>query len=219
MLVNDELKTIFIHIPKTGGTTISRNTIDNWIGLRGFFNAHTPIHKIKEKTDTAGYKFVTFVRDPYTRFKSMYNYLLLGGYIEDTPMTFALNVFAGKYNWEFTNPMCYFCKRKDLDDLGRVENFDADFERIFRCKSTDIIPLNKTRREDMYAQFPDLRDRVTRLYFEDFIEFGYQMDPFIYKQVEYHWTRENFKKEKNYLLREFEKTGSIFDSIPMIRET
>ena len=114
--------------------------------------------------------------------------------------------------------MCYFCRTSDLWDIGRVENFDQDFERIFGKPSEPIVKRNKTKLPDMYQQFPQLRQMVTRLYFEDFIEFKYPMDPFVYKQVPTLWTIEDLGSagDYNFNIEEYEKTGSIFDRVPLI---
>ena len=218
MLVNFDSKIVIIHIPKTAVSTIGHN-LKYWKSMRGFSNCHSTINQIKANLgNIEGFRFVTFVRDPYARFKSLYNYLLLTGAIHDTPITFALNIFTGKYGWSFTNPMCYFCRTSDLWDIGRVENFDQDFERIFGKPSEPIVKRNKTKLPDMYQQFPQLRQMVTRLYFEDFIEFKYPMDPFVYKQVPTLWTIEDLGSagDYNFNIEEYEKTGSIFDRVPLI---
>jgi hypothetical protein len=148
----------------------------------------------------------------------MYNFLLLHGKIHDTPMTFATNVFTGKYGWSFTNPMCYFCRTSDLSDIGRVENFQIDFERIFGQPAEKAVPKNKTNRPDIYTQFPLLRQMVARLYIEDFVEFKYPMDHFVYKQVPVQWSIEDFEKnERKVEMEEYEKTGSIFDRVPLAK--
>lgn len=219
MWVNFEYKIVFIHIPKTAGSTIC-STLSDWKGISGFSNCHSTIDQIKENLgNTDGFRFVTFVRDPYARFQSMYNFLLLHGKIHDTPMTFAANIFMGRYNWSFTNPMCYFCRASDLWDIGRVENFDKDFERIFNRSSDGIVAINRTKRPDIYQQFPQLRQMVTRLYFEDFVEFKYPMDPFVYKQVEVSWTRDDLvTRELPTHSEEYVQTGSIFDRIPLVKK-
>jgi Sulfotransferase family len=214
MLVNFDSKIIFIHIPKTAGSTIC--SVLNWHGIGGMSNCHTSIDQIKQNMDTEGFKFVTFVRDPYIRFKSLYNFLLLQGTMHDTPMTFATNIFTGKYGWSFTNPMSYFCRSSDLWEIGRVENFNQDFERIFSKTATNIIKINKTNRPDIYHQFPQLRQMVARLYVEDFAEFKYPMENFVYKQVPCDWSIEDLEKTDNkYVTDEYQKTGSIFDKVPL----
>ena len=216
MLVNFDSKLVFIHIPKTAGSTISSTLLD-CKGIGGFSNAHSSIDQIRQNMDTKGFKFVTFVRDPYARFKSLYNFLLLCGKIHDTPMTFATNIFTEKYGWSFTNPMSYFCRANELWDIGRVENFDKDFKRIFGRPPEPIVARNKTNRPDIYEQFPRLRQMVARLYYEDFVEFKYPMDAFVYKQVPCEWTIQDLEtKDRKCIQGEYEKTGSIFDNVPLI---
>lgn len=186
--------------------------------LAGFSNAHSSISQIKQNMNTDGFKFVTFVRNPYDRFKSMYNFLLIKGMMHDTPVTFALNLFQKKYQWNFTHPMSFFCKMKDLDDVGRVETFEKDFQRIFN-KPFEIPAKNKTERADIYTQFPQLRDMVARLYYEDFIEFKYEIDTIIYKEIPVQWKESDLEPPRTveYIQSEYVQTGSIFDRIPLTK--
>jgi hypothetical protein len=140
--------------------------------------------------------------------------LIIHGKCHDTPLTFAINIFTGKYGWSFTNPMCYFCKTSDLSEIGRVENFKKDFIKIFGIEPDKS--RNKIDRPDIYVQFPQLRHMVSRLYMEDFIEFKYPLDPFIYKQVPVPWTIEDVEKiEKKCSQDDYTSSGSIFDEIPL----
>lgn len=214
MLINLETKEVFVHIPKTGGTTVAYS-LQKWKSLIDFSNAHTSIDQFKEKiSDYENYKYYTFVRNPYYRFTSMYNYLLFKGIVHDTPITFATNIFTGKYNLSILNPMCYFCKKIQLTDFGRLETFDEDFKRMFKCDPT-YLKMNQTQSVDLYKKFPQLRDMVARLYYEDFVEFGYDIQPFIYKSIPVTWTFEKLKEHKINKVS-YVKTGSVNDKIPLI---
>lgn len=165
------------------------------------------------------YKIYTFVRNPYTRFQSMYNWLIIMGKISDTPLTFATNILYGKYEWAFTHPMCYFCKRRDLTDLGRLESFNTDADRIFKIPSKNLTQVNKTQRPSIYETYPQLKNIVTRLYFEDFIEFGYEMETPVYKTISCPWMIKDLTLIEYQKLEEYESSGSIYDKIPLRNPT
>jgi hypothetical protein len=214
MLVNFDTKEVFIHIPKTGGTTVTYS-LKNWKTVYGVSNTHTSIEQFKEKVvDSEKYKFYTFVRNPYIRFNSMYKYLLLRGDIHDTPLTFATNIFLGKYDWVFTNSMCYFCRKPQLAEFGRLETFNEDFKRIFKSEPISI-KIKETKYKDIYEEYPQLRDMVARLYYEDFVEFGYDIQSFIYKSISVTWTLEDLNKICNTYLIEENRIGSVHDKISL----
>lgn len=67
----DELRSIFIHVPKCAGTSIEKTLGGSQYG--GHSTAKSIRDKFKDKWDTY-YKF-GIVRDPLTRFASAYHYL------------------------------------------------------------------------------------------------------------------------------------------------
>jgi hypothetical protein len=213
MLINLDTKEVFIHIPKTGGHTVG-HSLRYWKVLDGATHTHINIEQFKETVKNfSEYKIYTFVRNPYTRFNSMYNFLLIMGYVDDTPITFATNIFLGKYELVFVNPMCYFCKKEQLTDFGRVETFDEDFKRMFKCENLGI--KNKTNYGDVYERFPQLRDMVARLYYEDFVDFGYEIQPFIYKNIKLTWQTEDLKEIGDMYIKNV-TTHSVCDNVPLI---
>jgi hypothetical protein len=184
MFINEEKKIIFIRIPKTASSSISRTL--NWKLLTGRAgSAHGTKQQIEKVIDTTGYKWVTFVRNPYSRFQSIYFYLLSLGRIVEPPVLFARKLFEDRDNMIIAKPMCYFCKTSDLHDYGRVENLEADLKRMFKIENK-IYKTNKSEKPyDIYEKFPEIRNMVTRLYFEDFIEFKYEMYPILYKEYKF----------------------------------
>jgi hypothetical protein len=212
MLINLDTKEVFIHIPRTGGLSITCTL--KWKLIKGFLDGHTSIDQFKEK-NTNEYKFYTFVRNPYTRFESLYNFCIIHGYINDSPLTFATNIFLGKYDWNFTNPMCFFCRKTQLEDFGRLETFDEDFKRMFKC---DYQPkkINQLKNVNIYEKFTQLRDIVARLYYEDFIEFGYDIQPFMYKNIPVTWNIEDLTEIKTHDEGSYVQSGSVHDKLPLI---
>jgi hypothetical protein len=70
---------VFIHIPKTGGTSISSLTCPTnyfinkyeYSNIDNYLLIHAPINLINEKENNI-IKKIAFVRNPYTRFISIY---------------------------------------------------------------------------------------------------------------------------------------------------
>lgn len=207
MYINYIKNHLFIHIPKTGGTSIGCS-LDGYT-IDGFHKSHVALKNIQDKIDISKFKIITFVRNPIDRFKSIYNFLLLKGIIHDTPITFATNIFLGKYDLTFTNPMCFFCRLHEVDELGRFENFENDFKRIFGVNYGPAKINVLLYKNDIYEDFPQLKDMVKRLYYEDFIEFKYDLEPFIYKTIEFNWSTEDFKETKSNCEKVSVKSGSI----------
>ena len=68
LLINRSKKWGFIHIPKTGGTSIT-SVLQNVKGTEYVTKAHNHIGKFENIKD---YDIMCFVRNPYTRFASAY---------------------------------------------------------------------------------------------------------------------------------------------------
>lgn len=77
MPISFKHKAVFVHIPKTGGQSVSkmlgipRNSPQNyyWEGL-----THLPLKTIKEQVDIEDFYVFTFVRNPYDKILSEYNW-------------------------------------------------------------------------------------------------------------------------------------------------
>jgi hypothetical protein len=185
MLINHDEKWVFIHVPKTGGQSI-KGTLTGYC-TRGIIESHITLGQIQEKIDVREFKKVVFVRNPIDRFKSLYNFLLLTGRINDTPITLASKIFSEKIDSQYMHPMCSFCRINEVDEVGRFENIQTDFNRIFKTNNV-LCKINATDYEvDIYQEFPQLKNMIKRLYFEDFIEFKYDLQPFIYKTLNITW--------------------------------
>ena len=69
MAINHKYKTIFVHIPKTAGTSMERK---EFVGLPGA-DCHDSINKFKERvTNSEEYFKWCFSRNPYDRLVSAY---------------------------------------------------------------------------------------------------------------------------------------------------
>lgn len=77
MLINHEKRLIFIHIPKTAGTSIYKSLGVKNSSFNNKFEAHKSIecHKKQYKEYWDSYLKFTVVRDPIDRFISAYKYM------------------------------------------------------------------------------------------------------------------------------------------------
>ena len=75
MIVNYELKKCFIHLPKSGGTSITQRLL-NEKGWENLGDAHDRTYLFTEIKD---FEFIAVIREPDNWYKSMYSYSMLTG--------------------------------------------------------------------------------------------------------------------------------------------
>jgi hypothetical protein len=98
----------FVHLPKTGGTSLRKvlRTVANDTFVR--IDIHSPISKYCPPSD---YRYITVLRDPVDRVWSLYQMVLRHSHV--TKFTYykeakqGINVFL-KNNWETKNLMCRY---------------------------------------------------------------------------------------------------------------
>ncbi len=179
-----ETKSIFIHIPKTAGNSVSE-------ALYGEEVFHIPAkvyQKILKDEYNAYFKFA-FVRNPLSRIRSAYEFLKRGGLQNKDDKMFKEKVI-NKYptfekfviDWlnrknmnEFIHfiPQIYFLSdSKDniiVDFIGKVENINSDFKYV--CKKLGLIKqlkeLNKTNYNKSKIISSDVQDKIRMLYKKD----------------------------------------------------
>ena len=186
LLLNRFNKWAFIHVPKTGGTSLNHV-------LKKDTNTEviTGHDSIRILNDVGDYYIFTIVRNPFTRLASAYNaecrkygFKEFGTFIKDInendswylPQVFYIN--AGKHE---TRKVTY---------IGKYENYEQSVSTIFsRLDINDNIPhLN---RNPIYDKEPNLNqqkyysflynedwmlDWVRERYKDDFKIFNYGMD-------------------------------------------
>jgi hypothetical protein len=184
-------QTIFIHIPKTAGTSITQ-------ALFGGGSRHVPYFEYERANPRKFERFFkfAFVRNPWDRLVSTYVFLKKGG-VNDMDRRWAAENLAGYDNfavfvegwlsekniwsWVHFKPQHHFiCDanlRVRMDFVGRVETIDADYRYI--CEHLGVAAeLRRTNQSDHrhYSEYytDRLRERVAVLYAEDIATFGYQ---------------------------------------------
>ncbi|MEM7474693.1 MAG: sulfotransferase family 2 domain-containing protein [Planctomycetota bacterium] len=187
----DKLQAIFIHVPKCAGTSIL--TL-----FEGVYPEHVPYWKFQEKDANrfeSYFKFA-FVRNPWDRLVSAYEFLKAGGMNEgdrrwakwalaDYPdfESFVLG-WLTQDNIETKIhfiPQHHFLWDSDgqlqVDFLGRYEMFSRDSAAIQqRLKSDHQIPhLNPSKRRDYSSYYsPESAAKVSEVYARDIELFDYQ---------------------------------------------
>lgn len=202
MPINQKYNLLFIHIPKNAGTTIENifsmysNPSSLWSGSElvldeGNFAPQHLNYSLLNKyfTDVDFSKMIkfTFVRNPYSRAISLFNWNLKRSYYKPK--------FDNKFtNREFSNFLKEFVSKQDsshklpqsfyfdceYDFVGRVENFKEDFTN-FLAKYN--IPIKYKGQHDNKTNSNQILDKlslenidlINKLYEEDFKRFNYDM--------------------------------------------
>lgn len=186
-----ERKGIFIHIPKAAGTSVSLALYGHQIGhhrIVDFFEADYPATK-------SYFKFC-FVRDPYDRVVSAFNFLKAGG-MNENDKAFAERHLAGlEFGefverlaqdrqlldwWHFRPQHSWVCspERPDrvlVDFVGRFETIEQDFAHI--CArlgmQADLPKTNASKRPTgSAARDPAIEQMVRGIYRQDYELFAY----------------------------------------------
>jgi len=199
----DQHRCIFVHIPKSGGVSISRSLFGNLSG------GHSRIEEYRilfSKEDFDLYFKFTFVRNPWARLFSAYTFLCKGGFNAKDEKWAAENLAAYKDFNDFvirglrkpstmqyvhfapqSNFLCYPCSRElAMDFVGFFENIEDDFDIVKRELSLDPnLPLRHYNKRKARAGCPsnyktsysnEAIEIVSELYRRDIELLGYNFD-------------------------------------------
>ncbi len=143
---------IFIHIPKTGGQSISamlgiqKHDLTQWYGRElkngqawkdGFVVTHMRIEDIKKRVDISKYYVFAFVRNPYTRIIS-------------------------EYNWRMRNRTAF------EEPTGRLMSFEEYCELLYKDWDKIMANPNVTERQHVTPQYKYVDSSVDVHYYEQF---------------------------------------------------
>lgn len=191
-----EKNCIFIHLPKTGGVSVT----DALFG--GLSGGHLPLWIMQAAclpSELKDCKRVTIVRDPVKRLFSAYRFLLAGGMnardaavgkeIAESCSDFSSFVFdwlspRGVYAYVHFIPQSFFMHSLDdkkMDFIGEFENLEGDYHRLkIFLKFGDPLPRkNITKRNSSIQKnetshfSSELVGRIKELYHEDYDRLNY----------------------------------------------
>jgi hypothetical protein len=189
----DQYQCIFVHVPKTGGCSVSNSLFGCGTG------GHRTVTEYKqifgETTFNSYFKFA-FVRNPWDRVVSIYFFFKKGGPIAfqrwaQTQLgencnfeSFVRGCFMREdtYAHKFLLPQHKFLCDKTgtlmVDFLGRFENFEEDFKRVrerLGGLGSELKHINASKRghyKDYYTD--ETRAIIAQAYRTDIALFGYE---------------------------------------------
>jgi len=185
LIINRKRKFAYIHIPKTGGTSLSS------ILLKVDGSEILAIHdSIRLLNDVDDYFIFTIVRNPFTRLASAY-------YDRIKDNSIKLNEFIDKINykdsWYF--PQLYFINSGKRDNvkisyIGKYESYTESVKVILNTLDLKY-PIPHLNRNPIYDRHPNIKqhefykylyedewckDWVRERYIDDFKQFNYELD-------------------------------------------
>lgn len=196
----DEYRCIFIHITKTAGTSVATAFFDE---LPYHYTAVQYRVIFGRRNFNQYFKFA-FVRNPWDRLYSAWNFLKQGGWDEKDAAWAAghlghiddFNEFVCQWMneerlWSHIHfwPQYRFIEdhkgRCLLDHIAYFETIHQDFE-VIACRlgiETTLPHKNPSRRSDYRDIYSgEARDKVARLYARDIDKLGYSFDGFEKRQ-------------------------------------
>lgn len=170
-------RTLFIHIPKTGGTSVTKWLMNNVVGYNRVIGKHSKMNEHQISDDTFVY---TMIRHPYNRVISGYNYhcglwggQFKGSFIEwwETDLSEIARESQSAY---VTDRLDYFIK---------LEKQQFQFRKImemFKSKNS-LDHENKSGRDKKYPEFwranipQNIQREIHLIHKDDFDRFGYEV--------------------------------------------
>ena len=194
-MISHKHKFIFVHIPKCGGTSIE-SAFGCWKGKaaqkhyhvgNNSSQHHTCVEILKHFPDCKDYFKFAFIRNPFDRLVSEYRYIK--SYNKNFNLSFSdLCLDLDKNLRDYAYPyhdksLCDYLLDNNnyevVDFIGRLENFQSDFDKICQIIGMPSITLPhhmKTSKSKHYTEYYDneTREIVSEKYAKDIEYFGYK---------------------------------------------
>jgi hypothetical protein len=186
----------FIHIPKTGGKSISamlglqQHDLSVWYGRKdGLVLTHLTLDQLRERVDVDKYYKFAFVRDPYKRIVSEYNWRMRNRAAFEEPtgkyMSFVAycELLLDKWDKIMANPNIterqhvteQYKYVDDTVDIYRHEDFVNECKRLQKRLGMNT-PVPHVNGAQYATQHTDRTIQITNIIYEkDFETFGYKM--------------------------------------------
>lgn len=191
----DDLKCIFVHIPKNGGVSLNKLLFNNLGGGHCTIKRYSLIFNKREFN--AYYKFA-IVRNPIDRLRSAYYFLKNGGLHEKDKFWFNNNLvkFANfndfVENWLTDSNIYSFphfvpqfeyviiAGKIMVDDVFKLENLEKDFQKIRNRLqiNKELIHLNRTMspQDNLHIYSRKCINKIHEIYRRDFEYFQYYLE-------------------------------------------
>ncbi len=187
LIVNHSKKWGYLHIPKTGGTSLTKLllNVDN--------SEEVVTHgDLGNFGNISNYFIFTFVRNPFTRIASAYQHNVRSG--NATNFKNFLETISPINIWYF--PQIYFINHnskegRTINYIGKYENYTTDINYILNTLKIPIQELPNENRNPIFNRHPQLNDMdyykilykdswckewVLERYKNDFKFFNYELD-------------------------------------------
>ena len=176
-IINHTNKWVFYHLEKTGGTTI-RKVLP--------FDEENKTHMtpVEDVGHWQGYYKFCFVRNPWDRMVSWYEYMRDPEKMDDNYETIKEMSYLDFLRWRLPVPQqvesIYQNGKKCVDFIGRFESLQDDFYIICMVINEEfgILPkINSTKRKPFWEYYCNESKEMMREFFKDDIErFGYKYE-------------------------------------------
>jgi hypothetical protein len=174
-MINRDLACIFVHVIKTGGTSIA--TALNMNDKKCHMPASEIRKKVGQKIWNDYFKF-TFVRNPFEKIVSQYHYNRWQWGLKDSTFKEYINKWnKGKKISSFPQLNLFYIDEK-IDFIGKYENLQEDFNTI--CDKIGIphkeLPHKNATKHKHYTEYYDdeTRQIVAEKYAKDIEYFNYE---------------------------------------------
>ena len=171
---------LFIHVPKTGGTSINntfeKNNLKTWNTIKDY--GHDPLHILKDNNIINNKTFIfSIVRNPYTRAFSYWKHFNINNETNFSFMEFLLNIEnkiqTNKTPWIIYDQTFFlYDKEINLTKLYKFENLkeiEKDFNFILSHDRKGMYDKNIKNYFDL-----NIISKINTLYHRDFINFEYE---------------------------------------------
>lgn len=189
-MISHKHKFIFIHISKTGGTSIEhaldpnipldKPNISDTTGNTDFIDKHWSAKQYNQKYPEQYKKFFTFafVRNPWDRMLSNYKWLKFIGRINRSFDQWIANPTWGFRAYSYQKMICDNRGSIIVDYIGKFENLQENFDIV--CDKIGIpqkkLPHKNKTKHKHYAEYynDETKQIVAEKYVKDIERFGYK---------------------------------------------
>ena len=190
-MISHAHKFIFIHIPKTGGLSVV-DALMPYCDEKEYTHGHPYQSTYYDFCDAGNYYQFSFVRNPWARAFSTFNYSLSWHEANSSELPHYLidkdfNKYVENYDfWTKTNKTTYFEYTEGCDFIGKQENLQQDFDELcslIGLQERSLEHLNvtdkKIEKKNKYHTYRDhynskSKDTIYKKFKKDIETFNYE---------------------------------------------